>query len=305
MRRFKLAVACMLLCTLTAGCNGTPVKDDFFAMDTYMSVELYGNADDVQAVKDEIYRINNLLDYGEADLTDEESRALALKTAKISEYTHGFIDITVAPLTELWGFTDKSFKVPSKAQIQDAMLSVGYRQLYEQKNPKVDFGAVGKGYAGDCCQKLLSERGVSSGILSLGGNIHTIGAKKDGMPWRVGIKNPDGDGYIGYVNVKDKAVVTSGGYERYFEEGGIKYSHIINPYTGMPAESDIKSVTVICHSGLTADCLSTAFYVMGEQKTRQLCEETAFLCDGEEYAVIIINAQNEVIILGNADYNHK
>ena len=291
-------IAFSVFCACLCSCSGKYTEDDFFAMDTYMQIQIEGNKDDVQAVRDEIYRINNLLTYENIDLSDSETYELSLKTAEISKYTDGAIDITVAPITEIWGFTDKSFRVPHDTEIEKLLPEIDYNKLLRNENPKVDFGAVGKGYAGDCSARVLRDRGVSSALLSLGGNIHTVGAKSDGSPWKIGIKNPDFDGYIGYVEVCDKAVVTSGGYWRYFEENGTKYVHILNPKTGKPANSDIKSVTVVCSSGLVADALSTAFYVMGAEETKSFCESRNFTYNGEEYGVIIIDSDNRVTTLG-------
>ena len=103
------------------------------------------------------------------------------------------------------------------------------------------------------------------------------------------------------VNVEDKAVVTSGGYERYFESDGKRYSHIINPKTGRPAENDIKSVTVICQKGALADALSTGFFVMGSEKTQELCKNTGNKFNDIEFAVIIIKTNGEILEIGNIE----
>lgn len=125
---------------------------------------------------------------------------------------------------------------------------------------ELDFGSLAKGYAGESCARLLKEAGVSSALLNLGGNIQTIGAKPDGSAWRVGIQDPKGseEDYVGIVELVDQTAITSGGYQRYFEQDGVRYWHILDPRTGSPARSGLSSVTVIGSSGTRCDGLSTA-----------------------------------------------
>ena len=249
----------LLLLILLGGCSLKQTETSFFAMDTFMTISLLGSEEDAKAAEDEIKRLDKLLRYDSIDVDNEETKNLIDFSSKVSHFTDGAFDITVAPLMELWGFRDKNYRVPDESAIADTLYLVGYNKI--SLMTEYDFGAVGKGYAGDMAREKLVSLGVKSAILSLGGNIHAIGTKPNGKKWRVGIQNPDGEGYIGYVEVEDKAVVTSGGYERYFESEGKRYSHIINPHTGRPAENDIKSVTVICESGALADALSTGFFV--------------------------------------------
>ena len=136
---------------------------------------------------------------------------------------------------------------------------------------EVDLGAVAKGYTGDVLAEELKAQDVASALLDLGqSSILAIGAKPDGSPWRIGIQDPAGEGYLGVLELEDMAMGTSGGYQRYFEENGVRYWHIIDPDTAAPARSGLASVTVVSPSGLTCDGLSTALFVMG------LEEGTAF-----------------------------
>ena len=135
---------------------------------------------------------------------------------------------------------------------------------------EIDFGGIAKGYTSDQLAKIFAEYGIESGLINLGGNVDAYGSKTDGTAWRVAIQSPDQDGnYIGVLEATDKAVITSGGYERYFEEDGITYHHIIDPSTGYPADSGLKSVTIICDDGTLADGLSTSLFIMGEEKASQ------------------------------------
>ena len=126
----------------------------------------------------------------------------------------------------------------------------------------------------------LAENGVTSALISLGGNIMTLGARPDGTPWRIAIRDPlDESAYAGIVRVANMAVVTSGGYERYFELDARSYHHILDPATGMPAQSGLISATIVCESGMLADGLSTALFVMGEEKALSFWRAHADLFD--------------------------
>ena len=188
----------------------------------------------------------------------------------MSSSTDGAFDITIAPVMDLWGFFTKDYRVPSDGEIKDALKYVDYRRVSVSgtrvsvgNGMKLDLGGIAKGYLSGRIIDIFKERGVSSGIVSLGGNVHCLGTRPDGEAWRVAVQNPSGEGYIGVLPVTDKAVVTSGGYQRYFESGGKTYHHIIDPKTGVSAESGLSSVTVVSEDGARADALSTALFVMG------------------------------------------
>ncbi|MGI5889136.1 MAG: FAD:protein FMN transferase, partial [Oscillospiraceae bacterium] len=186
------------------------------------------------------------------------------------------------PLTELWGFSTGEYRVPSQEEISDALLHVGPEHasvsgetITLDEGTKIDLGAIAKGYLGDKLREILVEDGVSSAMLSLGGNIVLIGSKGS-RDWQVGLEIPEpdrGNGIYAVLSVSDTNVVTSGAYKRYFEEDGKTYGHIIDPSTGYPAESGLSSVTVVCESGTKADVLSTALYVMGLKKAEEFWRE--------------------------------
>lgn len=144
---------------------------------------------------------------------------------------------------------------------------------------RIDLGGIAKGYASDRVMEIYREYGVTSGMVSLGGNIQTLGAKPDGTAWKIGIRDPEtekeGDsgsgagGILLALPVENQAVITSGGYERYFEENGETYIHILDPRTGYPADSGLLSVTVVSENGMLADALSTSLYIMGAEKAAE------------------------------------
>ena len=138
---------------------------------------------------------------------------------------------------------------------------------------ELDLGAVAKGWTGDRLMELLRREGITSAIVELGGNVQALGSKPDGSPWRVAVQAPDGSGYAGALEITDCAAVTSGGYQRYFEQDGETYCHIIDPAGGRPARSGLASVTVVAEEGAAADALSTALFVLGRERGEALWRE--------------------------------
>lgn len=249
--------------------------------------------DAAKVVFDEIKRLDDLLSkYRE---NSEVSRLNKIGKLKVSpETSHiikkagefwlasdGAFDITVGPLIDLWGFTDKKYYLPEKKEIKGVLTRVGFDKIVFHNNDnmvkfkipgmKIDFGGIGKGYAVDCAVNKLKEKGIKSCLINAGGQIHCLG-NKFGKPWRVAIRNPRKAGLIDYLELEDKAVSTSGDYEQYFMKGNRRYGHILNPKTGYPANSGVISATVIANDGLTADALSTSIFVLGKAKGEELAK---------------------------------
>ena len=145
---------------------------------------------------------------------------------------------------------------------------------FEIKGLEIDLGGIAKGFTGDRVGEIFSQYNIQSGIISLGGNVQAYGTKTNGKPWRVAIQNPENSmEYLGVLDVQDKAVVTSGGYERFFEENGVRYHHIIDPRTGYPADSGLISATIVCGKGILADGLSTSLFIMGKERAEKFWRE--------------------------------
>ncbi len=240
----------------------------------------------------EIQRIDNLLSkYNQNSeiarlnkqgrLTVSGDTAYLLRRAK--EFwlkSGGALDITVGPLLELWGFTDKNYHVPAKEEIKKALKLVGMEKIvfvegdnvveFALAGMQIDLGAIAKGYALDCAVKKLKETNIKSCLINAGGNIYCLG-NKFGKPWEIAIQDPrEKDDFLDYLQLENQAVATSGDYEQYFTEGNTRYAHIFNPRTGFPVKSGIISVTVIAPDALTADALSTSIFVLGKQKGLEL-----------------------------------
>lgn len=275
MKRLFLLALC--ICLLT-GCAGqTPhAQQTVYAMDTVMDLQVWG-ADCKKATRQLQDMITGLetdwsatketslvshLNSGDV-VMDKQQRALLDQVSTMKERTGGLYDPQLYALCSAWGFYGQQFRVPSEEEISQA-----------QEIKQWDLGGALKGYCGDQAVALMNTLNVKYAILNLGGNIQTYGSKPDGTPWHIGIQNPDGGDPVGVISVTGTmAVITSGDYQRSFEADGKTYHHILDPRTGHPARSGLRSVTVIAEDGLTADCLSTALFVMGLEDGAQFWRE--------------------------------
>lgn len=238
----------------------------------------------------DVYRINQSA--GEFVSVSKDTSNWIGDCVDISEKSSGAFDITIGKVTQLWDFDGESDTVPEKEKIDEALSCVDYTEILFNntavkisENQFIDLGAVGKGIACDCAKPILENYNVKSAVISVGGSVLVYGKKAT-----VGVINPEDDTkYIGTVDLKDKCVSTSGDYERFFEKDGKKYHHIIDPSTGYPVETTLRSVTVICDSGLKSDALSTACFVMGYKSSlgllNQYNAEAIFVFDDKSVAV--------------------
>ena len=288
-------------------------SSDIFAMDTYMSLTAYGEKaeDAVTEAIHEIQRLDAMFSVGNTDsdvttanmqgsaTVSDETAYLVEQSLEISRKTDGAFDITIYPVMELWGFTTKNYKVPQADELQETLKRVSYEnvslkdhELVLKNNAQIDFGGIAKGYTSSRVMQIFKEYGIEHGMVNLGGNVQTLGTKTDGTAWRVAIQSPQGGNqYLGILETSDQAVITSGGYERYFEENGVTYHHIIDPKTGYPSDSDLTSVTIVCADGTKADALSTSFFVMGLQKAESFYENTDL-----DFDVILLTKDNQIYI---------
>ncbi len=229
---------------------------------------------------------------------------ILLKCRKVSEMSGGAFDLTVGPLSSLWDFDDDIKKIPSKGEIKKALSAVDYEKIAVnganvsiQKNQTLDLGAVGKGAACDMAKAYLEKSGVKGAVVSVGGSILAYGKRnKIGDKWRIAVRHPrEENAYIGVINLSDGFVSTSGDYEKYFEKDGKRYHHILDANTGYPADSGLISVTVVCSSGTLSDALSTACFILGEEKSKALLDEYSA-------AAIFIDENLNVTTYGDVDF---
>lgn len=304
--KFFRAAAMLLALLVLCACGSTgqesaadtPAADartdkTIFAMDTVMDLTPFGPNGELaaDAAADRIMELEQLFSVtidssdiatvnaaeGSPVQVSDDTAALLAAALEYCKKTDGALDVSIYPVLREWGFTTGEYQVPADDTIQTLLENVNWRNVSLKDHTvqiadgmQIDLGSVAKGYAGDQVMEVFRQKGVTSGMISLGGNVQTLGAKPDGSNWRIAIQDPlGGDGYVGVVEVTDQAVITSGGYERYFEQDGVTYWHIIDPATGAPARSGVISATIVGDSGTMCDALSTAFFIMGPDRAAE------------------------------------
>ncbi len=212
-------------------------------------------------------------------ISDEEVLLVVRKALEVGRESGGAFDITVFPLTLLWGFDTENPHLPSEPQIKEGLKRVGYEHLLlgdeklekDMEGTAINLGGIAKGYAVGQAVEVLKAEGVTSALIDAGGDVYALGSKK-GAPWKVGIRKPRGEGLLGYLEVKDTAVMGSGDYERFFMKDGRRYHHILDPATGYPAEG-LAAVFVIYPDPMMADAWATALFVTGPEKGLEIVEK--------------------------------
>ncbi|WP_423738977.1 FAD:protein FMN transferase [Clostridium cibarium] len=240
-----------------------------------------------------------------------ETFSLIDKSISYSELSEGAFDPTIRPLVSLWGIGTKSERVPTEIEINDNLKLVNYRDIIlnkddnsiglKKQNQSIDLGGIAKGYAADEVVNIFLKHGIKSAIIDLGGNIFVLGNKNNESFWNVGIQNPfmpRGE-HIGILSLKDKSIVTSGNYERFFIKDNKAFHHIIDPKTGYPSSSNVISATIISDNSIDGDGLSTGVYIMGLDKALDLIESIK----GVD-AIFITNDKN-VFVTSGIRHNFK
>ena len=267
-----------------------------YAMDTVMNLTVYG--ENAAAALESAEKELHTLDEAVLSRTAEGSELYALNTSNgetvecgaddilpalietaltISDATDGAFDPTLAPVLDAWGFTKDERRVPSADELKELLSHTGCGKVALEKT------------ADGWTVTLLD-----GAQLDLGGDVFVMGRKTDGSDWRIAVKDPaDTESYLGVVSAADKFIVTSGVYERYFEENGVRYHHILDPKTGCPAESGLVSVTVLCENGAWADALSTACFVLGPDGALALRDDLAD--QGTDFELILVTDDGRVL----------
>lgn len=287
-----LKIFCFLCSILfLTSCKEKSDTISFEAMDTFMTIRANGknakkanlqvqarveNLENLLSVTKEncaVYKINHRKENSvQVEKTISDLITFAVDGANKS---NGHFNPVLYPITSAWGFTTKKYTVPEESAIEELMKLTDYKKilladgtLTLPEGMMFDFGAIGKGFAGDEIIKILKNNGVESAVLDLGGNVQILGGKPDGSNWTVGLKNPWGGDVPIALKLKDCAVITSGGYERYFTgDDGNQYIHIFDGQTGKPVENNVVSSTIVTEKGIYGDYLSTTTFILGKEET--------------------------------------
>lgn len=288
-----------------------------FAMDTVMLLTAYGeNAEEaLDAAEERILELEADFDPSSASGSvyalnagaggqvpvSEDCMNVMLTTMSVWSSSGGALDPGMYPISRAWGFIGGDYRVVPDDELNGllALKNTGGIRLDETScsasiptGTEVSFGAVGKGYTAQAVCDLLEELGVQSAVLSLGGNVQTLGeTKPDGAQWQIAVTDPYDTGeYAGILSVGETAAVTSGGYQRFFEQDGVTYIHILDPSTGRPVDNNLLSVTVVTEDGTLADALSTALFVLGEDGA------LAYYREHGGFELVLITKDNRVLV---------
>lgn len=289
-------------CTTSEKKSGSsePLSQSNFQLDTVVTISLYDWKDEAtfQQVFAEIDRLEKLLsvDYEGSDLdllsknagktwttVSPETWEVIKTSVAYSDLSGGSFDITAGPLISLWNIKDGKGHYPNAQELEHAKQLIDYEEiLFQNENQimlkqvgmKANLGSIAKGYIADCIKEFLVEKGVKSAIINLGGNVVVLGGPPNGGEFNVGIQDPlkaTGE-TLGMLQIKDKSLVSSGIYERYFEYEGKHYHHILDPNTGFPSDNGLAGVTIVSGKSVDGDALSTTTFLLGKEKGMELIE---------------------------------
>lgn len=293
-----------------------------FALDTLIDIKVYHYSDETLAdnvLSDSVSLIstleNTLSSHIEGTEIDQINQAAGIGSVSVSDITYntiknsleysqltgGLFDITAGPLIDLWAINPPEGHVPTDEELAAVLPKIDYEKIdlseentvgLEDEGMSINLGAIAKGTISDQVKAQLVDDGVTSAIINLGGNVLLIGGKPDGSDFAIGVQDPADDRgvYLLSINLQDKAVVTSGDYERYFEVDGVRYHHILNPFTGYPADTNIAQITIVADSGERADGLSTSVLLLG-------VEDGLYLIDSlDDVEAVLVTKDNYIYI---------
>lgn len=268
--------------------------------DTVCKIKIFSSSTQFRSAKKEVdlvfSEIETLFSPGVEAFTSRQVIQLYQKAKAVHINSDGDFDISVSPLIKLWGFTERSYRVPGAGEIQCVLRLVGMTKIKQEGNRLIlpsgmmlDWGGIAKGYGIDKAVKALKTMGIARGFINAGGDLFCWGTNPDNQPWQIGIKHPRIEGFAGVLSLTDIGTATTGDYQRYFTRDGVRYHHILNPHTGFPATGK-QSVTVIGPETTLCDALSTALFVSAHPET--------VLTHYVDYGAIIIKDDGQMARLG-------
>lgn len=294
-RKIITVLACLCLVLSISACGETKMSQrQVFAMDNVITLTAYGNKAEqgLNAAQSIIMSMDSMLDpdietsttyainhADGANIVVSGQVANMLSTATdVYNKSGGALDLSLYPVIKRWGFMDGRYYVPTEEELAEDLARKCFDRMILTSFPssgaysvsipvygQLSFAAAAKGCASDNAVNAMRQAGVTSGIVSMGGNVQTLGVKPDGSYWTIAIQDPNTtSSYLGVISAGETAVVTSGTYQRFFTKGAKSYHHLLNPKSGNPVTNTLSSVTIVCPDGTLADCLSTAMFVLGE-----------------------------------------
>lgn len=322
MKRLLSLLLVVVFALSFCACSSQSVTDEMFAIDTFITFNITADtAENAQIaithIKNEIMSLENILSATKqgsdvyninnrifdsidmnATVVNQCTADLINRSKDISQSVDGAFDISVYPLVKLWGFDTKEYIVPSDSEIADTLELVNYNDIKIDENNAVtlkdsmsiDLGGIAKGYIGERVYEMLSSGSysITKGIVNLGGMVITYNSSEKDT-FNIGVEHPDTNDVFMSFETNEPYVVTSGAYQRYFERDGKVYHHILDTKTGAPSDSDISSVTIVGVDAVLADALSTAFFVMGIDKTIEYIKSHDFTSP-QFFNVIILSS---------------
>jgi thiamine biosynthesis lipoprotein len=294
--RFHLLFLAVISCILAASCSSTQIStsETRISMGTYVQMTVVSSKDgksralaDITAAYERIESLETRFDYRTRNNAlwmfnhstsirksdDSELFSLLIHALRIAELTDGYFDPTVLPLVQLWGFDKDDPRLPSEEEINETLQKVGFRKVrvFENRIEKplevqFDLSAIAKGKIVDIVRDFMRDRGYENFLINAGGDIYVSGQTEEKKKWRIAIQDPIHENrFSGITEKSNLAIVTSGDYEQFFVEGGVRYCHLFNPKTGYPF-SDLKSVTIIAEETAFADAVATGVFSMGSKR---------------------------------------
>lgn len=298
----KLCILLLASLILLSGCG---VKERWhtstiLAFDTICEINIFCSSSRFKSAQEEVQRVFSEIESLFSPEADDYSSPLVIdlfqRALKVYQDSNGCFDITVAPLSRIWGFFSKSYVVPAPEQIKSALKLIGMEKVEERNaalilRPDVglDWGAIAKGFGIDLASKSLVRMGISNGFINAGGDLYCWGNNPSDQSWNIGLKHPRESGFLGILSISDLGAATTGDYQRYFVKNGIRYHHVFDPRTGYPAQGK-QSVTVCGPETLICDALSTALFVSQEPEV--------ILEKYPDYGAIIADSDGNLSFLG-------
>jgi thiamine biosynthesis lipoprotein len=300
---WKKALILSVLILLHVSCNGGAESwqaATLLFFDTVCEINLSCTPADFESAKKEIKEIFHGIeaDFSPGARSYSSSSVITLYQKALDVYhgSEGCFDITVAPLSHIWGFRDQSYRVPSSEVIQQALEKIGMDKITLKQaelslwpGMELDWGGIAKGFGIDLASKALIHAGIKNGFINAGGDLYCWGKNPDQQLWRIGIKHPRNSGVSAILSITDAGAATTGDYQRFFMHEGKRYHHVFDPKTGYPSEGK-QSVTVVGPETLVCDALSTALFVSVQPEK--------IIKKFPEYGAVVIDSEGIVSLMG-------